>query len=90
MEKNDMHPADIIARLHKQKISLASLSRRSGLSSSTLANTLSRPWPKGEYLIAGALGLKPSDIWPSRYYDEKGNLIDRSKLIRCMSKRNPG
>lgn len=51
----DMHPADIIAMLHKRKLSLAALSRQAGLSSSTLANALSRPWPKGEKIIAEAL-----------------------------------
>jgi len=82
MEKKDMHPADIIAQLKKQRSSLAALSREVGLSSSTLANALARPWPKGECLIADALGIAPSEIWPSRYYDDQGNVIDRRKLIR--------
>ncbi|EJJ4226709.1 helix-turn-helix domain-containing protein [Salmonella enterica] len=38
-----------------------------GLASSTLANTLNRHWPKGESLIAEALGVTPEQIWPSRY-----------------------
>lgn len=83
MKRIDMHPADIIAQLHKKNTSLAALSRQCGLSSSTLANALSRPWPKGEYLIADALEMEPSEIWPSRYYDNEGNLIDRRKLIRA-------
>ncbi len=48
----DWHPADIVAALRKKGTSLAALSRASGLGSSTLANALTRPWPKGEYLIA--------------------------------------
>ncbi|HAU8267628.1 TPA: transcriptional regulator, partial [Kluyvera intermedia] len=64
----DWHPADIIAGLRKKGTSLAALSRDSGLSSSTLANALTKPWPKGEYLIAEALGVHPSVIWPTRYY----------------------
>ncbi|MDR0805387.1 MAG: helix-turn-helix domain-containing protein [Enterobacteriaceae bacterium] len=67
--KEDWHSADIIAALRKQGTTLAALSRNSGLSSSTLANALVRPWPKGEWLIAEALGKHPSEIWPSRYYD---------------------
>jgi Ner family transcriptional regulator len=86
MNKVDMHPADIIAQLRKRNSSLAALSRQSGLSSSTLANALTRPWPKGEYFIAEALGIEPCIIWPSRYYDEQGNLIDRKRLIRSMDK----
>lgn len=50
MESNfiDWHPADIIAGLRKKGTSMAAESRRNGLSSSTLANALSRPWPKGD------------------------------------------
>ena len=71
MNRTDMHPADIIAQLKKRNLSLAAVSRQAGLSSSTLANTLSRPWPKGEFLIAQALGIDPAEIWPSRYFDRQ-------------------
>lgn len=64
---NDWHKADIIAAIHKKGYSLAELSRLSGLSSSTLANALTRPWPKGERIIAEFLGVTPMAIWPSRY-----------------------
>lgn len=66
MEK-DWHPADIIAGLRKNGTSLAAVSRKAGLASSTLANTLKRHWPKGERLIAEALDITPEQIWPSRY-----------------------
>ncbi|GKV81482.1 helix-turn-helix domain-containing protein [Pectobacterium versatile] len=83
LRKQDWHPADIIAALRKKNTTLAAVSRAAGLSSSTLANALSRPWPKGEWLIADALGIHPSEIWPSRYYNpETNDLIDRKKLIR--------
>ncbi|WJV54497.1 helix-turn-helix transcriptional regulator [Pectobacteriaceae bacterium CE90] len=81
--KHDWHPADIIAALRKKGTTLAAVSRAAGLSSSTLANALSRPWPKGEWLIADKLGIHPAEIWPSRYYDPNTNeLLDRKKLIR--------
>lgn len=67
MEHHDLHPADIIAGLKKKGTSLAALSRESGLASSTLANALTRHWPKGERLIAEALETRPEAIWPSRY-----------------------
>ncbi|WP_373638639.1 cell morphology transcriptional regulator XreR2 [Klebsiella quasipneumoniae] len=67
MMQQDWHPADIIAALKKQGTSLAAVSRNAGLASSTLANTLTRRWPKGERLIAEALDVAPEDIWPSRY-----------------------
>lgn len=82
MKRKDMHPADIIAAFKKKGISLAQLSRQVGLSSGTLGNVLKRPWPKGEFIIAVALGKHPADIWPTRYYDRRGRLLPRENLIR--------
>ncbi|MEL7627483.1 helix-turn-helix transcriptional regulator [Pectobacterium aroidearum] len=67
MIDKDWHPADIIAGLRKKGTTLAAVSREAGLASSTLANTLTKHWPKGEKLIAKALGVSPAEIWPSRY-----------------------
>ncbi|MCU1795996.1 transcriptional regulator [Pectobacterium polaris] len=67
MNEQDWHPADIIAALKKRGTSLAAVSRSAGLASSTLANALKRHWPKGERLIAEALGSSPEQVWPSRY-----------------------
>lgn len=69
MDKHDWHPADVIAALKKEGTTLAAVSREAGLASSTLANALVRRWPRGERLIAEALELPPSEIWPSRYVD---------------------
>ncbi|WFQ79385.1 helix-turn-helix transcriptional regulator [Xenorhabdus sp. SF857] len=77
--RQDWHPAEIICALRKRGTTLAALSRESGLSSSTLANTLSRPWPKGEFIIAARLEMEPAEIWPSRYFDHNGNLIERRR-----------
>ena len=79
---NGWHPADIIAGLRKKGTSLAAVSRKAGLASSTLANALTRPWPKGEYLIAGALEVHPSEIWPERYIGKDGEMVDRERSIR--------
>lgn len=86
MTHKNWHPADIIAALKKNGTSLAALSRHEGLSSSTLANALSRPWPKGEWLIAQALDIPPDVIWPERYFDEKGAPIFRQ--MRNTKKRS--
>ncbi|EMH4754338.1 transcriptional regulator, partial [Yersinia enterocolitica] len=61
----------------KRKGSLSALSRDSGLSSGTLANALTRPWPKGEMIIAEAIGITPQEIWPSRFIDYRGCSIIR-------------
>lgn len=82
-KKADWHNADIIAGLKKRGTTMAQVSREAGLSSSTLANALFRPWPKGEWIIANALNIHPAEIWPSRYYDPvTHSLLDRKKLIR--------
>lgn len=62
MTQQDWHPADIIAALKKRGTSLAAVSRQAGLASSTLANALTRRWPKGERLIAETLDVEPEKI----------------------------
>ncbi|WP_392565487.1 helix-turn-helix transcriptional regulator [Utexia brackfieldae] len=63
----DWHRADIRAELEKRGTSLRKLSREAGLSENTLRNALDRKWPKGEKIIADAIGVSPSVIWPNRY-----------------------
>ncbi|EGV05709.1 DNA-binding protein Ner [Haemophilus pittmaniae HK 85] len=64
---NDWERVDIIYALKKKGTTLAALSRQSGLNSRTLNNALDRRYPKGERIIAEALGVTPEIIWPSRY-----------------------
>ncbi|EFV4427926.1 transcriptional regulator [Salmonella enterica] len=80
MTKQDWHPADIIAALHKRGTSMAAVSREAGLASSTLANALSRPWPKGEWLIASALKVHPAIIWPTRYHGQEDYRLPKHPL----------
>lgn len=65
--RQDWHRADIRAALEKSGTNLRTLSVAAGLSKDTLRNALVRPWPKGERLIARAIGVNPETIWPSRY-----------------------
>ena len=67
MESKDWHRADVISALKKAGWSMASLSRKHGLQSGTLYNVLVTHWPKGERLVAEAIGTTPEKIWPSRY-----------------------
>ncbi|WP_072006966.1 MULTISPECIES: helix-turn-helix transcriptional regulator [Mangrovibacter] len=73
MDGRDWHRADVIAALKKKGTSLARVSREAGLGSRTLSNTFARKWPRGEQLIAAALGTSPQMIWPSRYPKEECN-----------------
>jgi Ner family transcriptional regulator len=66
--RQDWHRADIVAALRKAGWSIRKLSLHHGYASpSTLVHALDRPWPKGERLIAEAIGIDPASIWPSRY-----------------------
>ncbi|MEK2041092.1 helix-turn-helix domain-containing protein [Vibrio parahaemolyticus] len=67
MLQQDWHRADVISALKKNGTSMAALSRENGLSSGSLYNALARPWPKGELIIAAAIGVEPKEIWPTRY-----------------------
>ncbi len=41
------------------------------------------PVAEGEWLIAEAIGVHPSEIWPSRYYDPHSDcLLDRKARIK--------
>ncbi|MFC0139433.1 helix-turn-helix domain-containing protein [Erwinia mallotivora] len=72
-EENDWHRADIICSIKKTGTSMSALSRKHGLSSSTLANTLYRKWPRGEAIISEHLNTPPWEIWPPRYKIIKNN-----------------
>lgn len=65
----DWHKAEIKCALEKKGITLSKLSRDNGLSGDTLRNVFSRKWPKGEKIVADAIGVRPEEIWPSRYTD---------------------
>jgi Ner family transcriptional regulator len=67
MEKKDWHRADIIAAIKKKGTTLSEVSRTTGYAPSTLSNAFAHPWPKAEKIIADAIGVHPSEIWPSWY-----------------------
>ncbi|MBB3061907.1 helix-turn-helix domain-containing protein [Microbulbifer rhizosphaerae] len=70
--RKDWHRADIKAALEKAGWSLRRLSRHHGYKSpGTLTKALDAPWPKGERIIAAAIGIDPETIWPSRYMEKR-------------------
>ena len=69
-KRQDWHRADIKAALEKAGWTLRKLAVARGYSPGALRNPLSGPWPKGERIIADALGLTPQAIWPSRYNED--------------------
>lgn len=78
-KKQDWHRADIVCALRKAGWSLRRLSAHHGYASpTTLTTALDRPWPKGERLIAEAIGVAPETIWPSRYLEHSARASDTS------------
>jgi len=66
--QGDWHPADVVAALRKAGWSFRQLSLHHGYSKGqTLAAVQYRRWPKGQRLVADAIGVAPETIWPSRY-----------------------
>jgi len=82
----DWHPADIVAALRKKNWSLRQLSMHYHLSPGTLKAAIQAPYPNGEKLIADAIGVKPWDIWPSRY-DANGQ-PNRGRRLRGFRQFN--
>ncbi|MBS0055826.1 helix-turn-helix transcriptional regulator [Yersinia sp. Marseille-Q3913] len=71
--KKDWNPTEITSAIRNKGSTLSELSRRAGLSASTLSNALNRQWPKGEKIIADFLGIDAAVIWPSRYKNKNKN-----------------
>lgn len=78
----DWHRADVVAALRKAGWSIRRLSMHHGYSDpSTLSTALDRRWPKGQQLIADAIGIQPEVIWPSRYMEK-----DTTDCCKCKAK----
>lgn len=82
MSKTDWHPADIIAAIRKQELTLKELSIANGLTPRACATAMHRPYEKPEKVIAKQLGLHPKEIWPSRYHaDGRRKRFLHSKMV---------
>jgi Ner family transcriptional regulator len=68
----DWHPADVLAALKKRGVSLRQLAARYGYSH--IDRVLTSPWLAAEKIVADALGLKPAEIWPSRYLNPEDRM----------------
>lgn len=67
VSREDWHPADIVAALRKAGWSYRRLSVYHNLAPTTLSRVNQVSWPRGERLIAEAIGIPPEEIWPSRH-----------------------
>lgn len=61
------HTADITCALKKKGWSIRSLAAEYDISPNTLRQALYVSYPRGERIIAAALGVEPEQIWAERY-----------------------
>lgn len=82
--REDWHPADIKAALHKRGITLRAIAEACGLTDSTsLSAAMVRSYPINEKRIADALGIPPREIWPSRYYEDGTPKPRGFRAVQC-------
>ncbi len=76
----DWHKADVKAALEKAGWTLRGLARHHGYASiSIFKDALSaQTSPKGQRLIAEAIGIPPETIWPSRYGRKRTRTASKS------------
>jgi Ner family transcriptional regulator len=66
--QTDWHPEDVKAAIRKKGSTLSDLATRAGVSKQTVSAAIERRASERiDLLIADFLGLKPHQIWPSRY-----------------------
>jgi len=56
--------------VRRRRLTLSALSLRHGYADSAVRKALGTPWPAVEKIIADFLGIKPWEIWPSRYHTD--------------------
>lgn len=67
MREKDADPAEVVYLLKKNGHSLRQISIKNGYRADTAKLVLRKAWPKMERIVSGYLGIKPWEIWPSRY-----------------------
>jgi len=75
--KKDWTRKEIISALLESGTTLDALANKTICKILELENVFLTPWVEAEFIIANHLGVHPSKIWPSRYFDSKGKPIDR-------------
>lgn len=84
--REDWHPADVKAALHKKGITLVGLAQQHGMnSSSALSAALVRSYPANEKRIADAIGVHPKEIWPSRYNEDGSRKPQGFRAVQCTA-----
>lgn len=75
----------IVNELRQAGLSVRSLSLKTGMNEYSLYSALERPYPRGQTIIAQALGLTRHEIWP-RFYDGRDIRITEAARNRAAFK----
>lgn len=78
----DWHPAKIKMELEIRGYTLVKISQEAGYHHSSGGRCLRVAWPSIEAVIAEAIGVRPDEIWPSRYI----NGIPKSYQVRTRER----
>lgn len=76
MTQEDWDKPRIKAEIERRGLTLNQLSTIHGFKRNAAARALRRPYPRFEKIIAAAIGVRPSILWPERY-DAHGKSIVR-------------
>ena len=75
--REDWHPADIVAALHKRGLTLRDIARSHGLKdSSTFSKAMITSYPAAERRLAEAAGVPVQEMFAARYYPD-GTMVPR-------------
>ncbi|PSU46636.1 hypothetical protein C9J12_18170 [Photobacterium frigidiphilum] len=66
-DNGDLKDEFILAALKSSGWTYSTLGEAHGLGKTTLRNAIRSNWPKGEDIIAAAIGMPADAIWPSRF-----------------------
>lgn len=86
-KSTDWHPADIKAALAKKGYSFARIARENGYVRNAPNSVLHKPWSQIERIVAGIIGVRAADIWPSRYDRRGWPLKERTARVRSKDSR---
>jgi len=85
--QTDTHWSDVKAALEKRGTCLAKIALSLGISGAAVTKVKHTPNHDIQTAIAKALGMKPTHIWPTRYYVTSGKPIRPSIWKRKNSRQ---
>lgn len=82
-----MDHAAIIAALHRRGMTLTELALRNGFSPNFCRKVKKQTNYKAQQAIADFLGVKPEELWPTRYPKGKPRILDTAKFPPVASQK---